>query len=367
MPTKRKSEAIWNEKQERWIIKVQTDGERRSFYSSLPGRKGKHEAEGKADDWLESKSAKDVRFEAAWKLYLAYIKTTGGTGNYNNRDSIGRTWLLPKLKNKKVSSITANDFQLRINEAAQQGKSRRLCVNIRATIKNFCNYAEDCRMPIISPKRLTVPQNTPVGERKILQPDGLTTLFSKDYTLRYGHKVPSFFIYAFRFSVLRGLRRGELCGLKKEDIDGNTIHISRAVNNLGEETKGKNDNARRYITLSPMAKEVLEAQAAMLKRNGIISPWIFPDEHGERLDSNHFYKAWKSYRTAHNLDVSLHELRHTFVSIMKYDMPQEMLKDIVGHSPEMDTFGVYGHTVDGDRENAAAIMDDVFARLLGKS
>ena len=45
----RKNEAIWIEKSQRWQIKVQKDGVRRAFYSFTPSKRGKIEAEKKAD------------------------------------------------------------------------------------------------------------------------------------------------------------------------------------------------------------------------------------------------------------------------------------------------------------------------------
>lgn len=37
----RTNEARWDEARKRWRIDVQRDGKRRSFYSAIPGRKGK--------------------------------------------------------------------------------------------------------------------------------------------------------------------------------------------------------------------------------------------------------------------------------------------------------------------------------------
>lgn len=37
----------------RWMIKVQKNGARRTFYSSKPGRAGLREANAKADAWLD--------------------------------------------------------------------------------------------------------------------------------------------------------------------------------------------------------------------------------------------------------------------------------------------------------------------------
>ena len=62
----RTNEAAWNELQGRWCIRVQSDGVRKAFYSSKPGKKGKIEAERKADEWLERGEIKEMRFGVAY-------------------------------------------------------------------------------------------------------------------------------------------------------------------------------------------------------------------------------------------------------------------------------------------------------------
>lgn len=50
---KRTNTAAWHEKYKRWQINVQKDGERRSFYSSIPGKEEKRDFHKKADAWLD--------------------------------------------------------------------------------------------------------------------------------------------------------------------------------------------------------------------------------------------------------------------------------------------------------------------------
>lgn len=52
------------------------------------------------------------------------------------------------------------------------------------------------------------------------------------------------------------------------------------------------------------------------------------------------------------------------ISMHKDDMPLELLKSIVGHSASMDTFGIYGRTVDGEAERTAALLDGTFRKVL---
>jgi len=54
-------------------------------------------------------------------------------------------------------------------------------------------------------------------------------------------------------------------------MENGVLHIQRAINRLGKETRGKNDNARRYIALPDRALSVLEEQRNMLRRYEIIA------------------------------------------------------------------------------------------------
>lgn len=366
MATKRRSEAIWIESKSYWQIKVQKDGVRKAFTSSIKGRKGKHEAEAKADDWLE-KGTQDMRFHAAWDEFLADQKERTGTANWKKHEYIGRIYLLPQLGNIKLSGITPNMWRRCIDAGIKAGLSRRSLQNIKLSISAFANFARRERWEIAPLEKgdLAIPQRVLPAERHILQPASLKKLFTIDSITHWGREEPSFFIHAWRFLVLTGLRRGELCGLQLADISSDgVVSIKRSVNAQQEITTGKNDNARRTFVLSDAAKNVLSDQKAMLLALGIKSPWAFPDENGEMLNSTHLYSMWDTYRNQHQLGCSLHELRHTFISVVQNDMPMPMLKHVVGHSDDMDTSAVYGHVVTGSMIRAANIIDDAFENVL---
>ena len=369
MNKERRSEAIWIEQRGRWQVNVQLDGKRKTFCSSTPGRKGKHEAEAKADDWLDANAPDDMRFDAAYKLFQEYIKKNTSSVNYKNIESIGKNWFLDSKEKKRLSSIKLSklkpsNFQQIVNEAAEEGKSKRTCSNIRNVAARFFSFAEDMGWSSISLKSVKIPASAHSNSKRVMQPDKVKVLFSDDTITKYNKKERFFYIHACRFLVLMGYRRGELCGFRNEDFDGSTLSVNRSINRLGEVTPGKNENARRTNVLPRMALDILADQKAMLKDKGIISPWIFPDEKGNRLDPNALYKAWSVYSEQHGINVNLHELRHTFISIAKFEMPLELLKDVVGHSAKMDTTGVYGHLIDGEKQRAADCIDTVFSKIL---
>ena len=366
MKGERRSEAIWIEKKGYWQIKVQKDGVRKGFTSSTPGRKGKHQAETKADKWLET-GTESMRFDAAWREFLNWQKEHNAEPTYIKHEQIGRLYIEPVVGRKCVADITPIIWQRCIDNGVKMGLSKRSCTNIRQTITTFLSYARRNRWDItpVLPGDLTISGKAPEEkEKRVLQPDDIRLLFAEETFQRSNRTVTAWYIHAWRLLVATGLRRGELCGLKVDDIAGSVINIKRSINSLGQVTTGKNSNARRTIAKTEIVRGILTDQAAMLATHGIKSPWVFPDEYGEMPSPNGVYKQWTAYARQHGMQLSLHEMRHTFISLAKADMPLELLKATVGHSDSMDTFGVYGHEIDGERERAAGIVDDIFGKIL---
>jgi integrase len=366
MPTQRRSEAIWIEAKGYWQIKVQKDGVRKGFTSSVKGRKGKHEAEAKADYWLERGTA-DMRFCDAWETFLAWQQQHNGTGNYKKHECAGRLYLLPENGSRKLSAIRPTHWQRCIDIAAEKGLSRRSCENIRASITAFLRHAKRERwefVPLEDGDVIIPNSTTPEKQKRVLSAEDIRTIFSDPTIERYGKKKHVHWIYAWRFFIVTGLRRGELAGLRKEDITGQIINVRRSINSTKEITHGKNDNARRSFAITPTMRSILDDQADYLKSEGIVSDWVFPDQYGEMPNPNALHHCWTHYAKQHGIKSNIHELRHTFISMNKSDMPIELLKMVAGHSKSMDTIGIYGHAVDGDQERAAEIMDSTFLSLI---
>jgi len=363
---RRQNEAVWISSRERWQINVQRNGQRKTFTCGTPGRKGKIEAERKADKWLETMSNDTISFPEAWNLFIQDKRESTGSANFDKLDSIYRVWFEPHLKRKRLSMITCQDWQRIVNAAAKSGLSKRTCVNIRSAATTFYAFARKNRWEMEKPEYIDIPKSAPSGTRTILQPEDLKTLFSCDTISHYGKDQLCYYIYAYRLIVVLGLRRGEISGIMWDDIDGNILHIKRSINSLDEITRGKNENAVRDIYLPTIAIDLFNKQRSLMKQYDIESPYVFPCPDGSMPDANSIYKRWLTYRNQHGIKSSLHELRHTMISMMKADMPIELLKPVVGHSLAMDTFGTYGHEVDGDLIRAANIIDSVYASILQK-
>ena len=354
---KRINTATWVESKKYWKINVQKDGERRSFYSGTPGRKGQRECNGKADAWLEDNLiGPDVKVEKLFKDWLAEVETTTSTANYNQYNSYWNNRIKKRIGNIKIGAITEQHLQMVINDAARDGLSKKTMINLRACMTAFVKYARRCKATTLIVENINIPKSAKKGEREILQPDDLKMLFSNTTSTYRSKEVFEPLVYAWRFQVLTGLRPGELVGLRWEDIDlkNKTVTIKRSINDLGEETTGKNENARRTFVLMDTAYNTLTEYSS---KASTISKYVFPNNDGKNISQLEVYNRWKRYKEYVGIKsgATPYELRHTFVSIFK-DLPEGLLKPIVGHSVNMDSYGTYGHEVSGDLQRAAELM-----------
>ena len=370
----RLSEAIWDDSRSRWCCRVMCDGKRKAFYSSTPGRKGKREAERKADEWIESGAVSTAaRIGKLWAEFIEHERKMRGEHNatYLQRAKLGRLYILPEVEYIKLIDMRPIDWQACITEpfarSSANGKplSAKTLKNIRGALTAFKSYCEDLAIMIPSMRNLRIPDAAPVGERKILQPKDITLLFSDPLPTAAGKDRNVHYLHLWRFQVLTGLRPGEALALKHEDIapDG-MCSIRRSVNVEGIITDGKNRNAQRTFMLPSRARAVLEDQAEYLRKSGIISPYVFPAPDGSIATQLRVYKNWHRFCEIQGISkCSLYELRHTMVS-MAADVPDALLKPMVGHSRNMDTRGTYGHEVQGNRERTASMLEDMFTSII---
>lgn len=355
--TKRVNTAVWSEKQKRWRINVQKDGVRRTFYSSTPGRTGQREANAKADTWLDS--GIDPISERVWDVYQAFqeeCRTVVSTTEYNHIDTIGRVWVEPYIGRRKVADLCDGDIQRVLDKAAAMGRSKKTIQDINGIINRFLKWCRRNKKTAYRPDDVHIPASARLKGKQVLQPGDLATLLSVDTTLHKGKRIKEEYIHAYRFQVLTGLRPGELRGLRWEDIDGNRVFIRRSINVFGEETRGKNENAVRSFVLSDLAYQELLAQRQEYPSGGYVFDLPSPTAYRER---------WQKYCESNGMTKTTpYELRHTFVSVAK-TLPAGEVKNLVGHSQSMDTFGVYGHTLIGEDARTAEKINGLFQRIVG--
>jgi integrase len=158
-----------------------------------------------------------------------------------------------------------------------------------------------------------------------------------------------------------GLRRGELIGLRREDIDLATglIHVCRGWDMLEGEVPPKSRQGKRKVPIPAVLRDYLDADA--LSEDGL----LFGAPHWIAKTNERARKVWE----ARGLPVlTLHEARHTFASLMiAAGVNAKALSGLMGHANISITLDLYGHLLPGSEDEAAALLDGYLARAVGGS
>ena len=165
----------------------------------------------------------------------------------------------------------------------------------------------------------------------------------------------------YYIELATGLRRGELLGLKWEDIDltVGVIRVRRQVARIGGkivEAPLKTKNAYRTVTISPQAVEVLNAQKA--KTN---DEYVFPSPNGGPISPDSVNNMLKRVLKRAGIPrVRFHDLRHTFASILiGQDVPLINVSNFLGHSDLSTTANIYAHLDKASKQASANIITGI--------
>ena len=164
-----------------------------------------------------------------------------------------------------------------------------------------------------------------------------------------------------------GLRVGELCALKWEDINetAEEIHIHRMESKdekgregrhsqVVEYTKKKSPYGDRFLPIGDYEKWIFAKVKAINKAYGYDSEFIFCDENGRtniRSIDNRLRKCCKRA----GIDVkSAHDIRRTVASEMfNNGVPVEIIRNFLGHS---DIKTTYGYILDNKKKEDTCRM-----------
>lgn len=174
----------------------------------------------------------------------------------------------------------------------------------------------------------------------------------------------------FNMLLFSGIRRGECCALRWEDIDfdENTFTIQREL----EWTKSKGvfittpkSGITRGIPLAAALVEMLKEQKKQQKAAGIATPWVFnADGSADHLFPTAPTKYLSRFCERNNLPHAWpHLMRHTFSSIT-YAQTGDIvaLSKVLGHSNPAITFKIYSHTTEESKKKAV----DAFSKAVGE-
>ncbi len=184
---------------------------------------------------------------------------------------------------------------------------------------------------------------------------------------------------AFFLALNTGMRRGEILGLRWRDVDldeGQLTVNQGLVRVSGEglvfqEPKTKLSN--RVISLSPMVSRVLREHKKRQNEFRLLAggaynkdlDLVFANELGEPICPRAFTRVFERLVKRAGLDVSFHDLRHTFATIaLEQGVSVKTVQETLGHHSAAFTMDVYAGATDRMKREAADKVGGLLASLL---
>lgn len=297
------------------------------------------------------------------------------TTAYGYRGMI-ENYLKPQLGEIRLQKLTARDIQQYYTWLmGEKELSPNTVIKHHNLLTNTLNAAERQEYITKNPMRAVSPPKKRQREAKFYTPEQLGILLDKAVGTRLELPV---FICAYL-----GLRRGELCGLRWNDVDleHKTITIENTRTQAGKKeiekgTKTASSTRTLYLpdTLCDMlkaAKENQQACRAEYKNAYDDNDYVVVMEDGRPFRPNYLSELFGKFLADNDLPkIVLHELRHTFASLSNQaGIPAYNIGKALGHSTPATTQKIYTHLLDQTHtqavEGVAAIADEA-RRKAGK-
>ena len=240
-----------------------------------------------------------------------------------------------------------------------KGLSAKTVRNINQVISSAMDFAKDQKLISSNPTDGCALPKLEHKEMKTLPVEQLTSF------LREAKESGVFELYYIE--LVTGLRRGELLGLKWEDIDltQGSLRVQRQVARInGEiiEAPLKTKNAYRTLPLSANAVGVLREQK---KRSGN-SPYVFPSPTGGPISPDSvLHMLHRVLKRAGLSKVRFHDLRHTFATLaLQNGVDIKTVSGMLGHYSAGFTLDTYTHVTTSAKKEAANTMGSILSGAL---
>ena len=291
------------------------------------------------------------------------VRGTVRQRTYERYQQIVRTHIKPALGHVKLSALTPAQVRALYREKLDAGLAPRTVRYIHGTLnKALKQAAADGLIPrnAASPVKAPKPQNK---EIRPLNPNQVKTFFEAVS----GERLEPLYVLA----VTAGLRKGELLGLKWEDLDleVGTLQVRRSLSEArsGRIFEAPKSGKGRSIRLTRQAVRALREHRKRqleerMKRAGLWQEHglVFPSRVGTPLRGRNLSRSFKRHLERAGLPLSLrfHDLRHTCATLLfKQGVNPKFVQELLGHGDVSLTLNIYSHVLPDMGDQAAMAME----------
>ena len=275
-----------------------------------------------------------------------------------------------KLKDLRVDHL--NTFYMKLGKPGQNkktgaGLSAKTIQEHHRLISTVLEQAvKESLIPFNPASRATLPR-TQKQVPNYYQPETVTAI------LEALESEPIFWNALVHLMLVSGCRRGEILGLKWNNVDFDHRKIFICNNILYTPDRGvyedtpKTDKSIRYIALPAETMQLLKRYKAWQSEERlrvgayyVNQDFVFASDNGSPIHPDSVTTWLTRFSKRHNLPhLNAHAFRHTAASLLLYNgVDIVSVASRLGHSSPSTTANVYSHVIaDADEKNADIIAD----------
>ena len=290
------------------------------------------------------------------------VRDTVRQRTYERHESIVRVHLIPSIGREKLKTLAPAHVRSLYRSKLDTGLAPRTVLHIHRTLSKALKQAV---MDGLIPRNAAAPVKPPQARREEIRPLNRDQVCSLFEAVR-GDRLEAMYIVA----VTTGLRRGELQGLKWEDLDleAGTLQVRRTLSEpkggyifeAPKSGKGRNIRLtqRATVALREHRKQQLEERmerGTLWQEHGL----VFPSSVGTPISGGNLNRTFKGMLQRAGLPKStrFHDLRHTCATLLlKQGVNPKFVQELLGHADISLTLNVYSHMLP-EMGDAAGAMD----------
>jgi integrase len=359
-------------------------GKRKVRWRSLPGAKGKREAqqecariltEMKSGGYVAPDKTTVAQFLERW---LTHMQTQVAPRTYAGYAEKVRNNLIPalgaiqltKLRPEQISEVYSRAM-ISGRRNGKGGLSSQTVRHMHGILKQALAQACVWRAITHNPAALTNPPR--IGHRE------MQTVNTDQTAVMIGAARGTPIFIPILLGVLCGMRRGEICALRWRSVDLDSGQLSVVASTEqgrgGMREKEPKNGKGRLIALPPMLVTELRRhrmqQAEWLLRLGVR---LTDDHHvclredGDSVWPSSLTRAFRTFMRRHKLPlIRFHDLRHSHAThLLAANVHPKIAQERLGHSNVSITLNTYSHVVPGMQRDAVAKVDAVIQAALNK-
>lgn len=324
-----------------WYVDYTVEGVRRRERVGYSQRQAEEALQSRLTDIRRRKFDRilpepSVTLSEIWPRYLKHSEAAKSRRQVQREVGIYRRHLEPLFGSSNLNEITAEQVESYQAERKAEGRSASTINKEVQLLKNVCKKA-------VQWGKIRSYQIAAVKPFK--EPPGRVRWLKGDEYGRLLEALPAWLQPIVVISAFSGMRRGEVCRLKRQDVDRR--------NGMIRLEKTKNGEARTV----PINRTVREALDSLPPR--LDGEYLFVEADGSPVSRNRVSMAFRrACKKAGIRNFRLHDLRHHFASrLTMAGQNQRTLMELLGHKdPKMTTR--YQHLSPEHLKRAVECLDE---------